>query len=142
MQSKSIPSSVSAFLAAHGASSLAADKLENLAALVRVFRDATPPADSDPFSQENLSYLTAVLDYIGIMDERLYEHYRALIDLFREGIFRAPREKLLAYPSWNGLREKAVRLGILPEDLYGRDLPRPHLGVSEEYLRVKEGAAK
>lgn len=142
MQSKSIPSSVSDFLAAHGASSLAADKLENLAALVRVFRDATPPADSDPFSQENLSYLTAVLDYIGIMDERLYEHYRALIDLFREGVFRAPREKLLAYPSWNELRDKGVRLGLLSPDLYGKKLPQPHLGVPEVFARIKEGLRK
>ena len=142
MSSKSIPSTVSAFLKAQGAEQLAADGLSDLTVLVRVFRDAAPSEDSDPFSQQNLTWLTALLDCISVMDERLYEHYRALIDLFRAGVFRAPREKLLAYPSWNDLREKAVHLGLLAPDLYGKDLPRPHLGLPEEYLRIKEGKKK
>ena len=142
MQSKSIPSTVASFLEAHGAAGLAADGLTDLHALVCVFRDAVPPEGSDPFSQGNLSYLTALLDCISVMSEELYEHYRALIDLFRAGVFRAPREKLLAYPSWNALREKGVRMGLLPEDLYGNNLPQPHLGVPEEYERMKGGVRK
>ena len=86
--------------------------------------------------------LYALLDCIGVMDERLYEHYRALIDLFREGVFRAPREKLLAYPSWNELRDNGVRLGLLSPDLYGKKLPQPHLGVPEVFARIKEGLRK
>ncbi|MBQ9252884.1 MAG: hypothetical protein IJ188_09645 [Clostridia bacterium] len=142
MLSKSIPSTVSAFLAAHGAEQLAANGLEDLAALVRVFQEAAPAADSDPLSQDHLAYLTAVLDCLEVLNEQLYEHYRALIDIVREGVFRAPRERLLAYPSWNGLRLKAVAMGFLPEDQYGQNLPQPHLGRSEAYLRVKEGSRK
>ena len=113
-----------------------------LAELVRVLRESAPPSDSDPLSQENLTWLTAVLDCLTVMDERLYEHYRAMIDLFRAGVFRADREKLLAYPSWNALRIKGVQLGFLPEDLYGEKRSRPHLGLPDEYVRRKEAAHK
>ena len=133
-----VPPTVSGFLNAHGGSSLAAEDATDLSALVCLFRDSAPSEDSNPLSQENLTWLTAVLDCISIMDERLYEHYRAMIDLFRAGVFRAPREKLLAYPSWNSLREKGVRMGLLPEDRYGKNLSRPHLGLPDEYLRRKE----
>ena len=139
MRTNSIPSPVADYLKSHGAVSLLEGGLEDLAALVRLFQDTAPSPDADPLSQENLTFLTAVLDAISVLDECLYEHYRALIDLFRAGVFRAPREKLLAYPSWNGLRVKAVRLGILPGDLYGQDRPRPHIAQSDVYLRVKEG---
>ena len=139
MQSKFIPTTVTEFLAAHGGSRLIEDGLSDMAALVSVFRDAAPDPDSDSLSQENLTWLTAIADCLGVMDERLYEHYRALIDLFRAGIFRTERKKLLAYPSWNGVREKGVQLGILPADLYGQQLPRPHLGQSDVYLSMKGG---
>ena len=143
MSSNSIPASVTAFLTAHGGEQLAADGLTDLSALVRLFQEAAPSADADPLSHSSLKYLTALIDCIGVMDERLYEHYRALIDLFRAGVFRAEREKLLAYPSWNALREKGVRLGVLPEDLYGETLPRPHIGVPDEYyIQMKEGKRK
>ena len=142
MQKKSIPSSLAGFLTAKGQQQLAEDGLSDLAGLVRVFRESAPSKDSNPFSQENLTYLTALLDTIGVMDERLYEHYRALIDLFREGIFRAPRKELLAYPSWTALREKAVHLGLLPMELYGQNRPMPHVGVPETYLQIKEGKRK
>ena len=142
MPSKSLPSTVTAFLTGHGAEKLAGDGLTDLYALVRVFREAAPSADSDPLSQENLTWLTAVLDCLTVMDERLYEHYRAMIDLFRAGVFRADREKLLAYPSWNALRIKGVQLGFLPEDLYGEKRSRPHLGLPDEYVRRKEAAHK
>lgn len=142
MQKNIVPASVAAFLKAHGAEDLPAGDQTDLAALVRLFAENAPAEDSDPFSQENLTWLTAMLDCIGVMDERLYEHYRALIDLFRAGVFRAPREKLLAYPTWLPLREKAVRMGLLPEDLYGRDLPRPHVELPEEHLQRKGGLIK
>ena len=140
MFTRTPPASVISFLNAHGGSRLTEEGASDLPALVRLFREAAPPAESNPLSQENLTWLTAALDCIGVMDERLYEHYRAMIDLFRAGVFRAPREKLLAYPSWNSLREKGIRLGLLPEDLYSKNLPGPHLGVSDEYLRRKENA--
>lgn len=142
MSNKSLPSSVTSFLGAHGAAPLAESGLSDLPALVQAFRENAPAEDSDPLSQENLTWLTALLDCIDVMDECLYEHYRAMIDLFRAGVFRAPREKLLAYPSWNGLREKGVRLGILPADRYGRELPRPHQGVPEAYLQIGKGGRK
>ena len=139
MQNKSIPSTVTAFLTAHGGSRLAADDSANLAALVSLFRGAAPAEDSDPLSQENLTWLTAIIDCLSVMDEQLYEHYRALIDLFRAGVFRADRKRLMAYPSWNGLREKGVQMGILPADLYGHSRPRPHVGVSDAYTALKGG---
>ena len=142
MADKKLPSSVISFLTGIGAGPQAEAGLDDLPGLVRAFREAAPDPDSNPFSQQNLSYLTALLDCIGVMDERLYEHYRALIDLFREGVFRAPREKLLAYPSWNELRDKGVRLGLLSPDLYGKKLPQPHLGVPEVFARIKEGLRK
>ena len=129
MQSKFIPTTVTEFLAAHGGSRLAEDGYSDLAALVSVFRDAAPDPDSDPLSQENLTWLTAIADCLGVMDERLYEHYRALIDLFRAGVFRAPRERLLSSPAWTGLLQKGVRMGLLPEELYGESRPRPHIGA-------------
>lgn len=119
-----LPPSVSAFLDARGGA-------RDPAGIVRVFRSAAPAADTDPLSQENLDYLTLLADCAGVMDERIYEHYRAIADLFRAGVFRAPREELLSRPAWNGIREKGVRLGFLPEDLYGFELPVPHVGRPE-----------
>ena len=129
MQKNKIPSSVSAFLSAHGGEALLSNgDLPDLAGIVRVFQSAAPSPESDPLSHENLAYLTALADCVESMDERLYEHYRALIDMFRAGVFRAPRSQLLSYPSWNPLREKGVALGILPGDLYGDQRPVPHVG--------------
>ncbi len=142
MQVKTVPSSVSSFLKAHGGDSPAEYRSDHLGEVVRVFRDSAPAKDSDPLSQENLIWLTALLDCISVTDEQLYEHYRALVDLFRAGVFRAPREKMLACPSWNALREKAVLLGLLSDDLYGKTLPRPHPGVPEGYHRMMEGKKK
>ena len=127
-----LPSSVSAFLAARGG---ARDPAE----IVRVFRSAAPAGDADPLSQENLAYLGLLADCVGAMDERLYEHYRALADLFRAGVFRAPRAELLSRPAWNEVREKGVSLGLLPEDLYGFPLPVPHIGRPERSGKEKEG---
>ena len=142
MSVKSLPSSSVQFLKAHGAEQAAAAGISDPHGLVQAFRDTAPAPDSDPLSQEHLQYLTAVLDCIGVLDEQLYEHYRALIDLFRAGVFRAPLNTLLAYPTWNELREKGVRLGLLAADLYGKDLPRPHPGLPDTYLRVMEEIGK
>lgn len=142
MSGKSVPSTVTDFLAAHGAGFSGEDVLNDLPALVRVFRESVPAEGSDPLSPENLTLLTAALDCISVMDERLYEHYRAMIDLFRAGFFRIPAEKLRSSPSWDGLREKAVRLGLAPEDLYGDQPSRPHPGMPEVWLRLKGGECK
>ena len=74
------------------------------------------------------------------MDQRLYEHYRALVDLFRAEIFRVPREELLSDPAWASLCEKAVGQEILPGDLYGRNLPRPHIGLPDSWLLLRKEA--
>ena len=137
MQNKSLPSSVAAFLSVHGAAGLEEHWQENLAALVRVFRDSFPVA-SGSLSPDSLTWLTAVLDCIEAMDERLYEHYRGMIDLFRRFVFSIPRESLGRCPSWESLQEKALCLKLLPEDLYGPGCRLPHLGAPDVYLRMKE----
>ena len=139
MPSKPLPSAVSGFLSSHGEKEAARSGLDDPAALVRAFRNAASTEDADPLSREQKAYFTAVLDCIEVMDERLYEHYRALMDVFRAGIYRAPREKLLACRSWNALRGKGIRMGLLPEDLYGKTLPRPHPGFPDEASCRKEG---
>lgn len=138
MPAECLPLTVSAFLSTHGGEDLARSGLSDLPALTRFFRLSSPSADSDPLSEENLAFLTAVLDCAGIMNEQLYEHYRAMADLFREGILRAPRAALLAAPAFDRLRTKAVRLGFLPGDLYGEAPSLPHLGVPDAYLRIRE----
>ena len=142
MATKTLSPVAARFLADHGAEDLVNQGMKDLSTLVRVLRESAPPSDSDPLSQENMTYQTVLLDCLSVMDEQLYEHYRALIDLVRNGVFRAPREKLLAYPSWNSVREKGILLGILPEELYGNQLPHPHLGIPEEYQRIMEGKNK
>ncbi len=139
MQDRQIPSTVREYLTAHGEGRPAEDVLKEPAALVSLFRKTAPPPDSDPLSGEALGWVTAAADCLGVMDERLYEHYRALTDLFRAVMFRAEREKLLASPAWNAVREKGVLLGILPEELYGQDRPRPHAGSSDAYRALKGG---
>ncbi len=143
MRQETIPSSVAAFLAAHGAEGLAESGLGNPGPLVRVFRASAPDGDAGSLlTQDNLTWLSAVLDCISVMDERLYEHYRAMIDLFRGFVFRVPREDLLSCPAWEGLRDRAIRLNLLPGDLYGSDCPRPHLAVPDVYLQMKEAGCE
>lgn len=139
MSIKSLSPAAVAYLKGHGVEN--PQDLTDASALVRALRDAAPTGQ-DPLSQENLNYLTALADCVALVNEQLYEHHRALVDMLREGLFRAPRAQMLAYPSWNSLREKAVRLGVVPEELYGRTLPQPHLGCPEAYLRLKEGDSK
>lgn len=129
MPENSFPSSVAAFLSARGDKSLLSGDLANLAAIVKIFQQARPGLDSDPLSEENRAWLSVLADCIAVTDERIYEHYRALADLFRAGVFRAPREQLLSSPAWTSVAEKGIRLGLLPEDLYGADRPVPHVGV-------------
>ena len=108
------------------------------AATVRAFRESMPEKTENPLSDGNLKWLEAILACLEEMDERIYEHYRAMIDLFRRGIFRAPREDLTTDARWDSLREKAVRMGILPEDLYGTDRPEPHVGIPEVWERIRK----
>ena len=138
MPSKPLPSAVSDFLSSHGGAEAVRSGLDDPASLVRAFRNAAPSVDADPLSRDLRAYLTAVLDCIEVMDEQLYEHYRALIDVFRAGIFSAPREKLLTSRSWNSLCGKGVQMGLLPEDLYGKTIPHPHIGLPDEAPCRKE----
>jgi|GEM_PF-6916735 len=129
MRIPTTPETVSTYLSAHGgADLLAAGPFNDPAALVHYFETHRPSEEAKPLGHHNLEYLTAVVSCIEVMDSQLYEHYRFMVDLFREGVFRAPREEMLSYPSWNDLRLRGVRLGILPADLYGNDRPVPHIG--------------
>ena len=129
MPENRFPASVAAFLSARGGESLLSGDLADLPAIVKIFRQARPTPDSDPLSGENRAWLSVLADCVTCTDDRMYEHYRALADLFRAGIFRAPREQLLSDPAWSGVAEQGVRLGLLPEDLYGSARPVPHVGV-------------
>lgn len=140
MKFTSLSPALLSFLSAHGLEKEAKEGLTDLPALVRAFAGSAPAPASDPFSPEALSWDAALLDCIGSMDERLYEHFRALVDLFRAEAFRAPRQALLACPGWADLRLRAVRMGILPEDFFGGDLPRPHPGVPEIYHSLRKEA--
>ena len=129
MPENRLPASVAAFLSARGGESLLSGDLANLPAIVKIFQQARPAADSDPLSEENRVWLSVLADCVACTDDRMYEHYRALADLFRAGIFQASRKQLLSAPAWSAVAEKGVRLGLLPEDLYGPDRPVPHVGV-------------
>ena len=85
-------------------------------------------------------YLMALVDCIGLCNEQLYEHYRALVDIFRESLdgvlpYRDPASGLFLqvidrpdvsgnYPETSGSAMiacalmKGVRLGILDEETY------------------------
>ncbi len=127
MRNSQVPGSLAALWEARRGEAFPAEKEPDPVELVRFFRSADPAAGPDPFSQEHLDYFSALADGIAFADERLYEHYRALVDLFRAGVLRLPREALCSCPAWNPVREKGVRLGLLPPDLYGDPLPVPHV---------------
>ncbi len=137
MPDSSLPAAVAGFLSARGASDAASSGLSDPAALVRAFRLSAPSEVADPLSPPALAWVSAALDCLGVMDERLYEHYRAMIDLIRGHLFRPPAEALLSAPDWRGPVEKALRLGLLPEDRYGADRARPHIGRLPDYLWEK-----
>ncbi len=139
MSASSLPSSVSVFLGAHGWKPADGEGPGNPAGLVRVFRASAPSDPVSSLSPEDHAWASAVLDCLRVMDERLYEHYRAMIDLLRAYFFRADREDLLSLSAWDDVRIGAVRLGILPEDLFGQARPRPHLAVPEILPRVLGG---
>ncbi len=138
MQNKCLPAPVARFLAERGAGELAEGFREKLAALVRFFRENAPAADPGCLTPARLEYLAALLDCTEAMDEQLYEHYRALVDLFRAEVFRLPREALRADARGSVLVRKAVRMGLLPGELYGPEVPRPRIGVPEVYARIRE----
>ena len=83
MPENSFPSSVAAFLSARGGESLLSGDLANLAVIVKIFQQARPGLGSDPLSEENRAWLSVLADCIAVTDERIYEHHRALADLFR-----------------------------------------------------------
>ena len=128
MQINRFPPSVVAFLSARGGENLLKDeKHPDLAGLVRVFRDAEP-ASGDPLSAARLEWATLLADAVEAIDRRIYEHYRALADLFRGAFFTPPREKVLADPAWAALALRGVNMGLLPADRYGESRPVPHIG--------------
>lgn len=135
MQDTKKASALSSFLAEHG-SVIVPEHLDELPALVRLFRETEP--EGDTLSLPSLTWLTALLEGISRADERIYEHYRALVDLFRNRLARASRESLLQSPAWSALLEEAVQLGVLREDLYGAFRPVPHVGAMNSALRIME----
>ena len=140
MQVNRFPPSVVAFLSAHGGESLLKDKAHpDLAGLVRVFRDAEPGPGPDLLSHARLEWVTLLTDAVEAIDQRIYEHYRALADLFRRAFFAPAREEILADPAWAALAARGVKLGLLPADLYGENRPVPHVGLVDPVHFGKEG---
>jgi len=139
MTDHSLPASVADYLTSRRNRDAAVSGLSDPGALVTAFRNCAPGEASDPLSEENLRWVTAALDCLAVMDERLYEHFRGLIDLLRGHFFRASREALLSARSWDAAREKALAAGILPEDRYRFPSSRPHLGRPADHLREKAG---
>ncbi|MBR2822782.1 MAG: hypothetical protein IKE24_03760 [Clostridia bacterium] len=141
MQVNRFPPSVAAFLAAGGGEDLLKDETHpDLAGLVRFFRGAEPAPAPDPLSPARLEWAGLLLEAIEAIDQRIYEHYRAMADLFRGAFLLPGRESLLAVPSWAALAARGVRLGLLPADLFGENRPAPHIGgVSPTYFE-KRGA--
>ena len=129
MQVNRFPPSVVAFLSARGGECLLKDEEHpDLAGLVRVFCDAEPASGVDPLSTARLEWATLLADAVEAIDRRIYEHYRALADLFRGAFFSLSRERVLADPAWAALAVRGVKLGLLPADLYGESRPVPHVG--------------
>lgn len=126
-----VPPSVSAYLAAHGGASLLNGGAypANLGPLVAFFREAAPAEGADPFSGEAALWLEAVADCRATLDEQLYEHFRAMGDLFRERMLKAGPASAEKSPLGSRLVEKGLALGLLPPDRFGSHRSRPHLGV-------------
>lgn len=139
MTGNSLPVSVTDYLSARGMAEAARAGLGDPVLLVRAFRSAAPKAGADPLSPPCEEWISAALDCFGAMDERLYEHYRAMADLIRAHFFSVPRDALLAARAWEGVREKALRLGLLPEDRFGMPLRQPHVGQLPDHLWRKAG---
>ncbi|MBQ8556628.1 MAG: glycoside hydrolase family 88 protein [Clostridia bacterium] len=104
-------------------------------------------------------YLMALIDTIGLCTEQLYEHYRALVDIFREsmaGVLRYQAEDGLFYQvidhgevqgnytetSGSAMIAysllKAVRLGILDPEKYLPIARRVFEGLVSHKLRAEE----
>ena len=129
MQVNRFPPSVAAFLSAHGGENLLIDETHpDLAGLVRVFRAAEPAPGADPLSPARLEWAALTADAAEAIDQRIYEHYRALADLFRRAFFVPDREALLADAGWAALAVRGVGMGLLPADRFGEIRPVPHVG--------------
>ncbi len=135
MQDSKEISALSSFLAEHGAV-IVPEHLDELPALVRFLRETEPPGDV--LSAPSLTWLSALLEGINRTDERMYEHYRALVDLFRSHLTSASREALLQSPAYAALLKNAVQSGVLRADLFGADRPVPHIGEMNSALWRKE----
>ena len=138
MSESRYPESVCSFLSAHGGGHLCSGALAGMPEVVRVFRAAEPVAEEDPLGPAHLAWLSALGDCVSAMDERIYEHVRALADLFRAALLGAPRNRLLTDASWRQLLDRGVQLCLLPEDVFGSCPARPHLAVPD-LIRAEEG---
>ena len=111
------------FLAAHGAEAAAADrKVVNPVLLLRALEQAFPAENASPCAPETAAYLEVLTDLLSCMDERLYEHYRPVEDLFRKLILGMPGSSFPDTAVWREALLKGEQLGLLdPEEL--RRLP-------------------
>lgn len=139
MSESRYPDSVCSFLSAHGGEHLCSGALAEMPEVVRVFRAAAPCGEADPLGPAHLAWLSAMADCISAMDERVYEHVRALMDLFRASVFAAPQDRLSAEDAWRPLLDRGIQLGLLPEDLYGIFPARPHVAVPDLLCGGKGG---
>ena len=87
------------------------------AELVRILRENRPAEGAKPDSPEVTAYVAALTDALERMDERLYEHYRAVADLFREYVTRENLAKMRLDPLWIIAEETGKRLNLLTEDV-------------------------
>ena len=130
MQVNHFPPSVVSFLSERGGEDLLKDEAHpDLAGLVRVFRAAEPSPVPDPLSPERLAWAALTADAVAAIDRRIYEHYRALADLYRRAFLTPERAAILADPEWAALALRGVKLGLLPADLFGENRPAPHIGL-------------
>ena len=96
---------------------------KNAAAAAALFKRAHPVFRSEPW------YLAALIDTIGSMDEQIYEHCRALIDLFREAAAGAvtPGGVFAVYALLKG-----VRLDLLDGDIFQAPAKKAFEGLAPD----------
>ena len=100
--------------------------------IVAVFRKAHEHIRDSLCDPEPMGwYLMALIDCADLMEEQLYEHYRALVDLYRE---TAPAAPLCGNLMIVRSVYKGIRLGLLDEDTYIRPAAKAYEALRGEEL--------
>ena len=119
MDMKLLSQSTLQFLAAHGADAVVEDrKVVRPTLLLHALEQACPPEGTSPDAPETVVFLEVLTDLLSCMDERLYEHYRPVVDLFRKLVLGVPGGSFPEAPAWREALVKGEQLGLLdPGDL-------------------------